>query len=340
MIRFATKEEVEAWDKRVIDNPDGGNFLQGKIFAGVKNGRHWKTFFLNIDDVYVMGMDRKVPFFGRLWYFPKGPGVASSEGLVKLVDELKSFAKSHGVFTVWIEPELVAGSKMPEGSRQRETIQPNAHTVLLDISGSEEELLKGFQQKARYAIGKAARDGVAIHRVPATDESCEKMYALLADTAKAQGFAIRDYEYYKDFWQGYEKAEQGQMFFAYVDTEVVSGAYAIIYGKKSTYKDGASVRKKTVYGASHLLQWEVIKWAKERGALVHDLCGAPPSDRIHDKTHPHHGLGQFKTSFNKEVTDYVGTWDVPIRRVRFVVWRSFGQKVMFRVWSFLRKPKY
>src|SRR5690606_2936264 len=131
---------------------------------------------------------------------------------------------------------------------------------------------------------------------PASDDNCRVMYDLLAETA-AGSFGIRKYRYYKEFWQSFEKSGMGQLFFAYVEGKVVAGAYALVFGTKSTYKDGASTRQRTVYGASHLLQWEVIKWAKETGSLVHDLCGAPPSDQIQNPDHPHYGIGRFKTSF-------------------------------------------
>src|SRR5690606_14205241 len=102
------------------------------------------------------------------------------------------------------------------------------------------------------------------------------------------------YEYHKEFWRSFEEAGIGQMFFAYYEGRIVAAAYALVFGKKSTYKDGASVREKTAYGASHLLQWEVIKWAKSRGSTWHDLCGSPPSDQIKNPDHPHYGIGRFK----------------------------------------------
>ncbi|MFI5212819.1 MAG: lipid II:glycine glycyltransferase FemX, partial [Candidatus Saccharimonadales bacterium] len=140
-----------------------------------------------------------------------------------------------------------------------------------------------------------------------------------------------DFHYYKSFWQRFAEADLGQLFFAVVDGEVIAGAYAVVFGSKSTYKDGASVRERPVYGASHLLQWRVIEWAKARGAIVHDFCGAPPSDQINNPDHPHYGIGRFKTSFNKEVTDYVGAYDLIIRPLQYRVWSTVGERVVIRL---------
>ena len=181
-------------------------------------------------------------------------------------------------------------------------------------------------QKGRHAIRRAERDGVTIERVPSDEKNCKLMYKLLKETAEGQ-FAIRSYDYFKAFWQRFEKAGYGQLFFASFEGKVVAGAYAMSYGKKSTYKDGASVRQRTAYGASHLLQWHVISWAKEKGATTHDFCGAPPSDRINDPTHPHYGVGLFKLAFNKTVVDYIGCYDWVIHKFNYTAWTKLGERV-------------
>lgn len=152
------------------------------------------------------------------------------------------------------------------------------------------------------------------------------MYKLLSETAEGQ-FGIRNYNYYKTFWQTFEKTGNGQLFFAYFDGAIVAGAFAMVLGSKSTYKDGASIRKRTAYGASHLLQWNVIEWAKSKGATVHDFCGSPPSDEITNPDHPHYGIGLFKLSFSKHVVDYIGCYDFVLSSTRYAAWQRIGERV-------------
>ena len=165
------------------------------------------------------------------------------------------------------------------------------------------------------------------------------MYKLLSDTAKGQ-FGIRSYNYYKKFWQSFEKAGLGQLFFAHFEGKIVAGAYAMTFGTKSTYKDGASIRERTAYGASHLLQWKVIEWAKSRGVTLHDFCGSPPSDEINNKDHPHHGVGMFKTAFNKEITDYIGCYDDVLSTTKYKVWKKIGERVHRRLYFKKTKDYY
>ncbi|HEY5695337.1 MAG TPA: peptidoglycan bridge formation glycyltransferase FemA/FemB family protein [Candidatus Saccharimonadales bacterium] len=335
-VRFASQEEIKSWNSRILANPDGGNVFQGYEFAGQKKLGGWIPRFIVANAIAITVLERRFLGIYKLWYLPKGPGIASVRELDALLEPLQAFASRHGVFAIKIEPELIkAKETLADLLKLRlvkvRPIQPNFSTVTLNLSPDLDTIMASLNQKGRHAIRRAERDGVTVKRVPANEKHCNIMYKLLSETA-AGSFAIRSYNYYKEFWQRYEKAGLGQLFFAYVENKPVAGAYAITFGKKSTYKDGASVRNRSVYGASHLLQWEVIKWAKEKGSTIHDLCGAPPSDQIDNPNHPHYGIGRFKTSFNKEVTDYIGAYDVVVNPLVYTLWAQLGERIVLR-WS-------
>jgi len=333
-LHFASEQEKKEWDKLVLLNPDGGHILQSYEFALQKEYGRWKPRFIKNETYAITALEKQ--FLGKkLWYIPKGPGVSSMRQLDELVPELKAFAKQQNVFAIKIEPELKKSDEalthlMKIGLKKVRPIQPNFSTVLIDLAPDLDTVMANLNQKGRHAIRRAERDGVTVERVPSTDENCKKMYDLLAETA-AGSFGIMKFEYYKAFWQRFEAAGSGQLFFAYFDGQLVAGAYALAFGKKGTYKDGASVRNRPAYGSSHLLQWHVIRWLKEKGVSVHDLCGAPPSDQINDPDHPHYGIGRFKTSFNKEVTDYVGAFDIVIDPGFYSFWTAYGERIAFKL---------
>jgi lipid II:glycine glycyltransferase (peptidoglycan interpeptide bridge formation enzyme) len=344
MIRFADQTEIDDWNTHILANPDDGNVFQSYEFAEQKRLGDWTPRFLLVDDIAVTVLEQTVFGLGRLWYLPKGPGVNSLRRLDDILPQLRDFAAKQGVFAVKIEPELLKtdetlASLLKLGLVKVRPIQPNFSTVTLDISPDLETVLAGLNQKGRHAINRAQRDGVTTALVAATDKNCHLMYKLLAKTAAGQ-FQIRSYNYYKTFWQRFEEADMGQLFFAYFEGKLVAGAYAITYGHKGTYKDGASVRERTAYGASHLLQWRVIEWMKEKGVTIHDLCGAPPSNQIKNPDHPHYGIGRFKTSFNKEVTDYVGAYDIVIRPLAYKLWSKIGERITLRLHRKLHNESY
>lgn len=332
--RYATDDEIAQWDSLILRNPDGGNVFSSFEYSEIKKLTGYTPRYIINNKLAITVLEKSTPPLGKLWYLPKGPNVTSTKQLFDTLNALKPLAKKANVFAVRIESELDRSSRQTierHGLIKAAPIIPNPSTITIDISSSLEDILTALPQKGRHAIRRAERDGVTVKNVPVSEENAKAMYALLAETAEGQ-FGIRSYNYYKTFWQTFEKANLGQLFFAYFEGKIVAGAYAMALGKKSTYKDGASVRQRTAYGASHFLQWNVIEWVKSKGALLHDFCGSPPSDEISNPDHPHYGVGLFKQSFSKNIVDYIGCYDYVISPLRHKVWNKLGEKVHRRLY--------
>jgi len=336
-IRHATPQEISRWDDLITANPDSGTLYQTATFAEIKSAGGWRPVHLIIESgslsIAAMFLERRVPFFGRLWYSPTGPGFASAEQLAAIIPELRGFARRSGAFLVKLESELPgtaesAAALNAAGLVKSDDVQPISSTVIIDLTPPVDKILAAMPQKGRYAVRKAGRDGVTVSEVDLTDEVIDRMYALLKNTGDSSGFAVRPQAYYDRFWRLFDERGQGRMFFAYVDGEVVAGAYSAWLGSKAWYKDGASIRERKAYGASHALQWHIIEWHKKRGtATTYDMMGAPPSARVKDETHPLHGIGVFKTSFNETITDRTGTWDLVINARATSFWNRIGYRV-------------
>ncbi len=333
-IRPATTDELAHWDELIVASPDGGNIFSSREYAEqkVEQGGYTARYFI-INHQPVTVLEKNAPPFGKYWYLPKGPNVTTPKQLFDILKVIEPYAKKKGVFVVRVESELDRRHQPTlsrRGLRPARAIIPNPSTITLDISADEETLIASLPQKGRHAIRRAERDGVEAVAVKATVANCKIMYELLSTTAEGQ-FGIRPYRYYQAFWQRFEKAGYGQLFFAKVNGNIVAGAYAMVLGTKSTYKDGASVRERPAYGASHLLQWRLIQWAKSRGAVLHDFCGSPPSDEINNTEHPHYGIGRFKQSFSKDVHDYIGCDDLVVSLPAYKLWTILGERIYHKV---------
>ncbi|WP_244304743.1 lipid II:glycine glycyltransferase FemX [Leucobacter viscericola] len=219
-------------------------------------------------------------------------------------------------------------------------ILPNESTILLNISGDESDVIGRFSGSTRTKIRKADRSGFTARRVEATEANCRIMYSLLRETSEGR-FQLRPYEYYRGFWQTFEKTGRGQLVLGYADSEPIAGMFGTVFGHTSGYKDGASTRRlRLPVGAMYRMQWELILWAREHGATVHDLIGTPPSDRLDDVTHPLYGVGQYKLRLSKAVTDYVGVWDLALRAGPARVWYRWGEPVARRLSLKFHKDPY
>ena len=331
--RLATDDEIAKWDELLVQNPDGGNVFQSAKLAETKRANGWTPRYLFIDSLAITVLEKPVLLHGKFWYLPKGPGVTDVNALLPLLPELKEFAAKQGVFAVKIEPEIpeqdeTKAQLVKAGLVRTRAVQPNVSTVIIDLSPTLDEIMAAFNQKGRHAIHRAERDGVTATPVELTEENMKIMFDLLTETAAGRfESSVRELEYYKKFWQNFAEDDKGSLFFAYLNGEVVAAAYCMYLGKKGLYKDGASVRAKTAYGASHRLQWEIIKWMKERGVESYDLCGAPHSSEVNNPDSSFYGIGRFKTSFNKHITDYIGAYDLIVNPTKYKLWQKIGQRL-------------
>ncbi|HYH78133.1 MAG TPA: peptidoglycan bridge formation glycyltransferase FemA/FemB family protein [Arthrobacter sp.] len=341
--RFATAEEIENWDKHVTANPNGGNMLQSAAYASVKNGNGWNVRFLVLESgggsSYNLVLEKKFPVLGRLWYLIKGPDVRDAGDLAPALAACAAFvnAKKLNVFAIKVEPDIVASPQAQTdlaaaGLVKAPNIQSNDSTALLDISAPENEVFRSISSRARNAIRRAEREGCEVVRPERGPETYRALYDLMADTVKAKGsMPLRSYEYYARFWDEFCDRGQGNFFFAYEDGKPSVGAFVINYGSKATYKDGGSTQNRKQYGDSHLVQWEAIRRMKELGCTEYDFCGTPPAARIKDKSHNLYGMGMFKTSFSKTVTDFVGCYDFVLSPLRHRLWVKGAERIFRRL---------
>lgn len=346
--RFATPDEVARWDELVAANPPGGEIWAGDSHLETKRFNRYRPHRLIVEragrtSIAVGVLAKRVPLLGEWWMVMAGPEAEDVAATLEASEAIAQFAADQGAFLVKIEPRLGRETRqvfLEAGYLPAIRRIPNESTVLVDVSGTEDEVFARLGKKARNAINRGKREGIVVTRVDATDENCTRFFELLSETAGGGRFQLRPEGYFRAFWQIFARAGDGQMFFAERDGQLLAAAFAIHLGTKTTYKEGASVRDKQAYGVSHVLQWEVMRWANEVGATVHDLCGTPPSDKLDDKTHELHGVGGFKRSFQPEVTDYVGAFDIPLKARAYKLWVKLGDPLARRISLALHKDPY
>lgn len=338
-LRDATPEETAGWDDLVRSSPGGVDLMQLAPYAEIKSGA-WATHRQMVHEhpgrpaVPALYLVKKVPPFGELWYAPMGPRVTDPEHVRGICEDLRSV----GAFAVILEPPVPAEgprtrpdlvSRIP-GLEEFADLQQGHHTVLVDLRPDEDELLASFRQRARRAIRKAA-DAVVEHRTD--DEAIEAFWQLYAPTVERAGFPLRPKDYYVKAWRLYRDLGQGHVVLARSSadaTEPEAGAYIWQHGDRGYYRDGGSVRTPAANGLQYRVQWEAMRWCKDRGATTYDLYGAPPSWQADDQEHPLHGLVQFKTAFGT-ITDTVGTMRLVVDRRRTAAWDRVGLRVYSRL---------
>lgn len=282
----------------------------------------------------------------RMHYVPKGPLLVDwgDTGLRKRVlDDLTAFARQRGAFLLKIDPEVPVGTGVPGaenaheglvGVQLIESLKQSGwrfsdeqvqfrNTVMLDLTQDEDALLKAMKSKTRYNVRLAGRRGVTVRRGSAAD--LEMLYALYAETAVRDGFAIRGKEYYLTLWHTFLEAGTLVPLIAEVEGQAVAGLMLFVFGGASWYIHGMSSGAHRNLMPTYLLQWEAMRASQEMGCQSYDLWGAPNEFSEEDSMW---GVYRFKEGLGGQVVRTIGAWDLPLRPVVFKLYAQVWPRIM------------
>ena len=202
-------------------------------------------------------------------------------------------------------------------------IQPSDST-LVDLTGTEEEILEKMHSKWRYNIRLSERKGVVIHRYLGNDinlsEKIDKFYELTKITNARDGNASHSKAYYADLIKSSaEEVAAGKdvpvisLYIAEHEGEEIASIMTLFSHDEAIYLYGASSNNKRNLMPNHLLQWTAMKDAKAYGSKYYDMYGMPPEGK--DENHPMHGLYMFKANFGGKNIHRTGSWDIPLKAI-------------------------
>lgn len=281
-------------------------------------------------------------------YIPRGPLLDWGDTAVRdrVLADLEEVARRRGAVALKIDPDVAvrlglfgAEVDQPAGLAARETLLTRSwalspeqvqfrNTVKLDLSRGADAVLADMKQKMRYNVRLASRKGVVVRHGGLDDLAT--LAALYAETAARDGFLIRPPAYYADVWRTMLAAGHAQPLIAEVEGEAVAAVVLFTYGPTAWYFYGMSKATHRDRMPNHLLQWEAIRWASERGLMAYDLWGAPDSFDEQDRMW---GVWRFKEGFNGQVVHGLGAWDFAPSQARYRLFTS----ALPRIRSLLRR---
>ncbi len=161
--------------------------------------------------------------------------------------------------------------KISEEQKQPET------TLILDLEKIEEDVLSQMTQKGRYNIKVAQKHNIKITRTNGVsfDEKClNEFYKLTEQTTKRDGFFGNNKNYYQYLLKNIDCA---YLYSAWNGDKIIASAITTFYGGKAIYYYGASSNEDRNLMAPYLLQWQMIKDAKnEFHCKTYDFLGVSP----------------------------------------------------------------
>lgn len=338
------------WDGWLRDSPGGGHVLQGYEWGEFKKLLGWKPVRLVLErGGQVIGLGQFLayetgPFVpGYLWYCTKGPWLDwdDEEAVRAFFDGARTIAGRQGAHTLKIEPEVfdkrtdVKALLDGIGFRKARYDLNFKHTLLMDLSATEEDLLSRMKSKTRYNIRLAAKKGVEVIESD-FEEGWTTLYGWMEEMEdRKEGFVMRrSQDYMRAMMKTMYDAGQGRFFFATHEGTPLAGIYIFTFGGKYWYMHGASGSKKRNLMPTHRLQWEVMLWAKQRGMTYYDMVGARKPENVREND-PVLGVYNFKVGFGGEIVDFLGCLDLPVKQVRAAAWYRF-EPIYYRLYYKLK----
>jgi len=331
---------------KYVQFQDNSNILQSPFWGRLKGLFGWMPFTFNYKGILILVLVRKI--FGKytIAYIPHGPILSGNNQtgaeLKKVGLEAKKslplgcFALRFDLPTGIYRSAPVAFNMGPELRKSASDIQP-PDTVIISLKEDEEEILSRMKSKTRYNIRLSFRKGVTVQQSGV--ETLDDWYLLYEETALRDRITIHSKEYYRKIFElSLDKSEETPrivLFQAVYEKRILAGIIIAFYGNRATYLYGASSNEHRNMMPAYALQWEAIKYAKEKGCSEYDLFGIPPED---DPEHPMSGLYRFKTGFGGDILHRPGCWDLPLRPFVYRVYR-FAESARLFYFKKLRKKR-
>ncbi len=226
----------------------------------------------------------------------------------------RKIGQKHNTIFIKFEPDVLYDQKLENRYKKlglvkgRRLFAPT--TFFLDLTKSEDELLKSFHHKTRYNIRLAQRRGVEVTE-DNSDKAFERYLALTFETAKRQGFYAHTEKYHRLMWKYLQPAGIAHLLTARYKNQIITTWILFTWKDFLYYPYGASTDKYKEVMANNLMMWEAIRFGQKLGLKTFDLWGREGGK----------GFTKFKEGYDPQVIEFLGTWDLVINKPLYCLYR-------------------
>ena len=143
-------------------------------------------------------------------------------------------------------------------------------TYIINLHESIETIWKKLNKKARNQIRQAQKNNVKVE-ISDIENDFSEWWDIYSNTANRKDFILESYSFIKEL---FENKLISRLFVAKIDNKIISGNLILLSNTGILWKLGGSNNEYSGYRPNHLLQWEIIEWAKKQGYLYYDMGGA------------------------------------------------------------------
>ena len=265
------------WDQFLQSHPHA-HVLQTGEWGELKSAFGWEAVRVVSGDAGAQILFRRLPLGFAVGYLPK-PVISNQLSVTseQFWGEVDTVCRKKRAVFLKIEPDAwetdlpVTTYHLPPSPHN---IQP-PRTLLVDLRGTEDDILARMKQKTRYNIRLAAKKGITVRAWDDLDE----FHRMMQVTGGRDGFGVHSLEYYRRAYELFHPAGMAELLLAEFEGKPLAALMVFSHGKRAYYMYGASTDEERNRMPAYLLQWEAMRWARAKGAQEYDLWGVPDEDK-------------------------------------------------------------
>ena len=262
------------------------------------------------------GYGRVGGMFTRL-YCPYGPFYTDTKSRQAAFASLDKLAKDNKLDYIRVEP-IAANGDLYDGyggyNKCARTSQPDL-TLIIDLTKPFDDLLQDMTKTNRYLWHKVDRANLSF-KIYYDISKLDDFLAMMHQTSQRTKAKFHNDLYYKKLFKVLGPKKSAGVAYVYHGGKPLSGVLFIddLAAKTRYYMYAASFDEARKFSANSPLVTYLLKQAKDAGIERFDFFGLAPADQ---PNHRWAGFSQFKRSFGGQELQFSGTWEKPVRKLRY-----------------------
>ena len=314
------------WDKFITSHEEA-NFLQSWDFY---------EFYKNYGHKIIrrVAVDEKgnilAAYAGQVEPAKRGRHLAIAGGpildwedkaLVKAIfNDIKEQGKALNCVFVRVRPQLENSETAEKifkenGLKKAPMYLSVEYAGVLDLTKTEDELLKNMRQRLRRALRKAEKNNIEVE-TSTNPKDVKEFYEIQLQTAKRHDFYAFGEEFLTKQFTAFAKNDEAVIYKAKHDGEILAENMMIFYGNEASYHYGVSSELGTKLSGAPLLHLTAMRDAKKRGIKRYNLWGIVGED---ETDHRFYGVSVFKRGFGVDELKYLPAHDLVLSPLTYKI---------------------
>ena len=213
--------------------------------------------------------------------------------------QIKSLIETRKLSVLYIEPSAEISSKLAQVSfKEAKSAFLPSKTIHIDLTKSEEQLLKEMKPKTRYNIKIASKRRVVVRK----SQDIAVFINLWKSSARRR-LALPQSNEIRALWQAF--GNRANLLLAYKEKNLIAGVLTARSPDTTFYMYAGSNKEGNKLFAPTLAAWEAIRLAKKLRCKTFDFEGI--YDPRYSSTKSWRGFTRFKEGFGGKVIEYPKT---------------------------------